>query len=113
MKRSIYLDHAATTPLHPEVLQAMLPYLSGHFGNPSGAYALGRQAAKAVNEARSSVAEVLGCRTREVVFTGAVGWNGTWQALPSLPDGEERWENIQELRAVAHRRSPYHRCRVT
>ncbi|MFB3052880.1 MAG: aminotransferase class V-fold PLP-dependent enzyme, partial [Dehalococcoidia bacterium] len=71
MKRSIYLDHAATTPLHPEVLEAMLPYLSGHFGNPSGAYALGRQAARAVNEARSSVAEVLGCRTREVVFTGA------------------------------------------
>ena len=71
MKRSIYLDHAATTPLHPEVLEAMLPYLSENFGNPSGAYALGRQAARAVNEARSSVAEVLGCRTREVVFTGA------------------------------------------
>ena len=71
MKRSIYLDHAATTPLHPEVLEAMLPYLSENFGNPSGAYALGRQAATAVNEARSSVAEVLGCRTREIVFTGA------------------------------------------
>jgi cysteine desulfurase len=71
MKRPVYLDHAATTPLHPEALEAMLPYLSGRFGNPSGAYALGRQAARAVNEARSSVAEVLGCRTREVVFTGA------------------------------------------
>ncbi len=71
MKRPVYLDHAATTPLHPEALEAMLPYLSGRFGNPSGAYALGRQAARAVTEARSSVAEVLGCRTRDVVFTGA------------------------------------------
>ena len=71
MKRSIYLDHAATTPLHPEALEALLPYLSGNFGNPSGAYALGHQAARAVSEARSSVAEVLGCRPREIVFTGA------------------------------------------
>ncbi len=71
MKRTIYFDHAATTPLHPKALEAMLPYLSDCFGNPSGAYALGRQAARAVDEARSTVAEVLGCRPREVVFTGA------------------------------------------
>jgi cysteine desulfurase len=71
MKRSVYLDHAATTPLHPQALEAMLPYLSERFGNPSGAYALGRQAARAVDEARSTVARVLGCRPREIVFTGA------------------------------------------
>jgi cysteine desulfurase len=71
MKRSVYLDHAATTPLHPQALEAMLPYLGERFGNPFGAYALGRQAARAVDEARSGVAEVLGCRPREVVFTGA------------------------------------------
>ncbi len=71
MKRTVYFDHAATTPLHPKALEAMLPYLSDRFGNPSGAYALGRQAARAVDEARRTVAEVLGCRPREVVFTGA------------------------------------------
>ena len=71
MKRTIYFDHAATTPLHPKALEAMLPYLSDRFGNPSGAYALGRQAARAVDEARRTVAEVLGCRPREVVFSGA------------------------------------------
>jgi len=71
MKRTIYFDHAATTPLHPKALEAMLPYLSDRFGNPSGAYALGRQGARAVDEARRTVAEVLGCRPREVVFTGA------------------------------------------
>ena len=48
----------------------MLPYLEGAFGNPSGAYALGRQAARALDEARSSVAQTLGCRPHDVVFTG-------------------------------------------
>lgn len=71
MKRTFYFDHAATTPLHPKALEAILPYLNDRFGNPSGAYALGRQAARAVDEARRTVAEVLACRPREVVFTGA------------------------------------------
>ncbi len=70
MKTSIYLDHAATTRLHPKALDAMLPFLQDSFGNPSGNYTLGRQAARAVDEARSSVAATLGCRPQEVVFTG-------------------------------------------
>ena len=71
MKHTVYLDHAATTRLHPKALEAMLPHLSDRFGNPSGAYALGRQAARAVDEARRTVADLLDCRPREVVFTGA------------------------------------------
>ncbi len=71
MKRTAYLDHAATTPLHPKALEAMLPLLSDRFGNPSGAYALGRRAARAVDDARRTVAELLACRPREIVFTGA------------------------------------------
>lgn len=70
MKRTVYLDHAATTPVKPRVLEAMLPYLDARFGNPSGAYALGRQAARGLDEARRAVADVLACRPREVVFTG-------------------------------------------
>ncbi len=70
MATSIYFDHAATTRLHPKALEAMLPYLEERFGNPSGAYALARQAARAVDEARSSAASLLGCRPAEVVFTG-------------------------------------------
>ncbi len=70
MKTAIYLDHAATTRLHPKALDAMRPYLDGEFGNPSGAYALGRQAGRAVDAARKTVAETLGCRAAEVVFTG-------------------------------------------
>jgi len=70
MKTRIYLDHAATTQLHPKALEAMMPYLTHAFGNPSGVYALGREAAKAVEEARRAVAACLGCRPVEVVFTG-------------------------------------------
>jgi cysteine desulfurase len=65
-----YLDHAATTPMRPEAVVAMLPYLSEHFGNPSGSHALARSARKAVDEARDSVAGGLGCDPSEVVFTG-------------------------------------------
>src|SRR3989304_85456 len=58
MKRTVYFDHAATTPLHPDALEAMLPYLRDRFGNPSGAYALGRQAAgtESINLAIKGVA---------------------------------------------------------
>ncbi|MCH8050833.1 MAG: cysteine desulfurase [Chloroflexi bacterium] len=70
MKTSIYLDHAATTRLQPKALEAMLPYLDGHFGNPSGMYALGRQAARTIDNARSTVASLLGARPREILFTG-------------------------------------------
>jgi len=69
MSRLTYFDHAATTPLHPRVLEAMLPYLKEGFGNPSGAYSLAREAQRAVDQARRSVADVLGCRSTEVVFT--------------------------------------------
>ena len=65
----IYLDNAATTPLHPKALEAMLPYLSGRFGNPSATYSLARQAQKAIDDARKSVASVLGSRSSDIIFT--------------------------------------------
>ena len=66
---TIYLDHAATTPLDPRVLEAMLPFLRGAFGNASSPHAEGRRAADAVEEARGRVALSLGADPREVVFT--------------------------------------------
>jgi cysteine desulfurase len=66
----IYLDCNATTPVDPQVLEAMLPYLRGEFGNPSSAYALGRRAHAAVEQARGEVAELIGARPEEIVFTG-------------------------------------------
>jgi cysteine desulfurase len=65
----IYLDHAATTPLRREVLDAMLPYLTSSFGNPSSAHSFGRTARGALDEAHARVAARLGAEPREVVFT--------------------------------------------
>ena len=67
--RIIYLDHAATTPLRPEALEAMLPYLQDRFGNASSLHTLGQEARKALDEAREAVAHVLDSRASEVVFT--------------------------------------------
>src|SRR5438093_713696 len=65
----IYLDHAATTKLDPEVLAAMLPYLGDQFGNASSIYSLGREARKAVEEAREITAAFVGARPKEIIFT--------------------------------------------
>lgn len=65
----IYMDHNATTPLAPEAVEAMGPYLSEEFGNPSSGYGLGRRAKEGVDTARKQVADLLGCEPREVVFT--------------------------------------------
>jgi cysteine desulfurase len=67
----MYVDHASTTPLRPEVLAAMLPYLSEEFGNPSSVYAPARRAAKAVSTARATLADVFGCAREEIIFTGS------------------------------------------
>jgi len=76
MKR-IYMDHAATTPVRPEVLEAMLPYFSAEFGNPSSVYSWGRSARKALEVARDQVAALLGASPNEIVFTagGSEGAN--------------------------------------
>jgi len=65
----IYLDYNATTPLLPEVVEAMLPYLREHFGNASSIHPFGRRAREAVENARMEVARLLGCHPDEVVFT--------------------------------------------
>lgn len=65
----LYLDHAATAPVRPEVLDAMRPYLTGTFGNPSSHHTYGEEAASALDDARARVARVLGMRTGDVVFT--------------------------------------------
>jgi cysteine desulfurase len=65
----IYLDHNATTPLRPEVVDAMIPYLRTHFGNPSSAHVYGARARAAMEQARAQVASLLGCDPDEVVFT--------------------------------------------
>jgi len=65
----IYLDNNATTQVDPAVVEAMMPYLTGLYGNPSSAYGFGAQAARAIERSREQVAALLGCEPREIIFT--------------------------------------------
>jgi len=65
----VYLDHAASTPMRQEAIEAMTPFMSGIYANPSGSHRFSRIARKAIDEARDDVAEILGCKVGEVVFT--------------------------------------------
>jgi cysteine desulfurase len=64
-----YLDHAATTPMRAEAVEAMLPFFTEQYANPSGSHRFARQVRKAIDEARDDVADVLGCRPGEIIFT--------------------------------------------
>jgi len=86
MKR-VYLDHAATTPLNPEVLEAMKPYLTDHCGNASSVHQLGRQARVAVEESRERVAACIGTEPSEIVFTSG-GTEADNLALKGVLDAE-------------------------
>jgi cysteine desulfurase len=99
---AIYLDHAATSPLRPEVLEAMLPYLTEHFGNPSSLHAAGRRARQGLDEARETVAGVLGAKPREIVFTSGATEN-TMLAINGLAwAGSARGRHLVTT-AVEHR----------
>src|SRR3989442_2537497 len=67
----MYVDHAATTPVRPEVLEAMLPYFADDWGNPSSVYGPGRRAAQAITRARDTLADIFDCAREEIVFTGS------------------------------------------
>jgi len=69
--KPVYLDYNATTPIDPEVLEAMRPYLEKHFGNPSSSHWYGTQTKDAIEMARSQVADLINCRPDEIVFTGS------------------------------------------
>ena len=70
-KKYVYLDHAAATPIHPDVRAAMKPYMEESFGNASALYDHGRRAKEALRNARSKVAKVFNCNTSEIVFVGS------------------------------------------
>jgi len=69
--RKVYLDHAATTPVHPKVLEAMLPYFTTKFGNPSNLHDMGREAKNAVEDARVKTAALIGAKPEEIFFTSS------------------------------------------
>src|SRR3989441_9362516 len=101
MSDLVYFDHAGTAPLRRPVLEAMWPYLTSAFGNPSSHHAIGQAAAAALEEARQRVAGVLGCRPGEIVFTGS-GTESINLALKGLALGRPRGRHIVTT-AVEHK----------
>ncbi|MGD6961834.1 cysteine desulfurase family protein [Fictibacillus phosphorivorans] len=67
--KNVYLDHAATSPVHPEVIEEMIPFLTEHFGNPSSIHQYGRQTRKALDDARTMIATSIGASRNEIIFT--------------------------------------------
>jgi cysteine desulfurase len=78
MKKVIYMDHAATTPTKPEVLEEMIPYFTEKFGNPSSVYSLARETKSALDKARERAAKALGASTDEIYFTGGGSEADNW-----------------------------------
>ena len=100
MKR-IYLDYAATTPVHPEVIKAMLPYFSDAFGNPSSLYSYGLEARQAIEAARNKVAESIGAKNEEIVFTGG-GSEADNFAIKGVADANRRKGNHIITSVIEH-----------
>lgn len=104
--RTIYFDHAATTPVRKEVLEAMLPYFSRKFGNPSSIYSLGRESKKAIEEARETISGIIGAQPREIFFTGsgteADNWAVKGVAYANMQKGRHIITTAIEHHAVLH-----------
>jgi len=104
--RMIYLDHAATTPVRTEVVEAMLPYFTQKYGNPSSIYSVGRESKKAIEEARETVARVIGAQPREIFFTGsgteADNWAVKGVAYANRQKGKHIITTAIEHHAVLH-----------
>ncbi len=100
MKR-VYLDHIASTPLHPEVLEAMLPHLKENFGNPQSLHSVGQEALRAVDEAREKVAQLIHAQASEVYFTSSGSESNNF-ALKGLALAQRSQGTHVVLSAVEH-----------
>src|SRR3972149_3351963 len=100
-QRRVYLDPAATTPTDPRVVEAMLPYLTDLWGNPSSIYFEAREARKGLDAARRAVAEVLGARPQEAIFTSG-GTESDNLALRGVAYGARRRGNHIITTALEH-----------
>lgn len=89
----VYMDHTATTPVSPEVLQAMIPYFSDVFGNPSSVYSFSRKSRSAIEKARSQVANALNADSSEIFFTGSGTEADNWALKGTLEKGKLSGKN--------------------
>lgn len=94
MEKVIYLDNAATTQVYPEVLDAMLPYFTEYYANPSSVYTFAAESAKAVNQARESVAGLLHAKPEEIYFTGGGSESDNWAIKAAAEAYGEKGKHI-------------------
>lgn len=106
----VYLDHAATSPLHPEVLDAMLPYMKEQYGNPSSIHGFGRAARSAVNGARDAIAEVLGCSPQELIFTSGGTESDNLALFGVIGSSQKRIEECHIITSQAEHHAVLNTC---
>lgn len=94
MSKVVYLDNAATTKTSPEVLKAMLPYFSEHYGNPSSIYSIGGEAKMVVNDARAAVAKAIGAKPEEIYFTAGGSEADNWAIKMSAENLSKKGKHI-------------------
>jgi len=109
-RRTVYMDHAATTPVRPEVARAMLPYFSERFGNPSSLYALAREAKEAVEEARRRVAAAIGARPEEIFFTSGGTEADNWAVKGVVAASRKKGDHI--ITSAIEHHAVLHPCRA-
>lgn len=100
--KTIYLDNAATTRTSPAVVEAMLPYFSEHYGNPSAIYGLGQENKNAISEARGKIAAVLGAQDREIYFTAGGSEADNWALKAACEAYGARGKHIITTRIEHH-----------
>lgn len=100
--RQIYLDYNATTPVAPSVVEAMLPFLTEHYGNPSSSHALGRACQEAIEDARGKLAMLLGCDRDEIVFTGGGSESNNLALLGLMLRDAPRLDGHLIISAIEH-----------
>ena len=98
----IYLDNAATTKTAPEVVEAMLPYYTEYYGNPSSIYSLGSASKKAVNNARRTIAESIGAKMEEIYFTAGGSEADNWALKAAAEAYESKGRHIITTRIEHH-----------
>ena len=94
MKKTIYLDNAATTKTRPEVVEAMLPYFTEYYGNPSSVYEFATPSKKAIAEARETIAKSLGAKTNEIYFTAGGSESDNWAIKATAEAYESKGKHI-------------------
>ena len=94
MGKIIYLDNAATTKTAPEVLDAMLPYFSEHYGNPSSIYGLAAESKMGVEQGRKQIAEVLGAKPEEIYFTAGGSEADNWALIATAEAYKNKGNHI-------------------